>query len=248
MSWRRRWVLAPITTGAWGRHGLAMRSTSPDDDTALAALLDRAYVGTIDHDPDADHVGELETWRRVDGADDEASAVAFDDELVGACLIGRELAAPFVYEIAVVEQLRGRGVARALLDQSLRVLAARPEPHLAAWVTGGNVASETLLSQAGFLPVTPPVEGTEALGYYRAASAVQVVHPDPDSALAVTLEPDGPTLWIVDSDGQENVVRIRNVEVRVRHIAVDSAQIPDLAARAMPLRHAAWLLSHRSKT
>lgn len=247
MSPRRRWVLAPITAGPSDRETLTLRPTSSDDDTALAALLDRAYVGTIDHDPDADHVVELETWRRVDGADDEASAVASDNELVGACLIGREFDAPFVYEIAVVEQFRRRGVARALLGRSLRVLAARPEPHLAAWVTAGNVGSETLLSKAGFLPVTPPVEGTEALGYYRAASAVEVVHPDPDSALAVTLEPDGPTLWIVDGEGQGDVVQIRNVEVTVRHITADSAHIPDLAARAMPLRHAAWLLSHRSK-
>lgn len=244
---RRRWVLAPLIPGEGSVvDGFTLRATCLDDDQPLAVLLDQAYVGTVDHDPDADHRTEIETWRRVDGADDEASAVILGDgEFVGACLIGRELGAPFLYDIAVLDQHWGRGVARALLEHARSVLAARSEPHLAAWVTAGNVASEALLSSAGFVPVTPPVEGAVALGYYRAAGAVRAVDPNPSIPLAATLEADGPTLWVIDRDQPDHTISIRDVDVRIRHIAADSIALTDLAARAMPLRHAAWLLDQR---
>lgn len=245
---RRRWVLAPVAERP-ERPGPMLRSTSPTDDHLVAELLDRTYVGTIDHDPDANHVGELETWRAVDGADDQASALAPEgDQLIGACLIGRELGAPLLYEIAVLGSHRRRGVGRLLLDHSLTVLAARREPHVAAWVTDGNAASEALLSNAGFVSVTPPVVAADALGYYRAAGAIGAVEAVPDAPLAVTLDDEGPTLWILDGDDPPAVVTVRNVDVQVRHVSPTSPRVCELASRAMPLRNAAWLLDQRSTT
>lgn len=245
---RRRWVLAPVAQRP-EPPGPVLRSTSPTDDHLVADLLDRAYLGTIDHDPDANHASELQTWRDIDGADDQASALAQDgDQLIGVCLIGRELGAPLLYEIAVLGSHRRRGVARLLLDHSLTVLAARQEPHIAAWVTDGNTASEALLSNAGFVPVTPPVGGTQALGYYRAAGAVGAVEAGPDAPLAVTLDDEGPTLWVLDGDHPPTFVTVRDVDVQVCHLGPTSPQVRELASRAMPLRHAAWLLDQRSTT
>lgn len=242
---RRRWVLAPVTASR--RPSTAeLRQTTAADDAALATLLDQAYVGTIDHDPEADHVGELETWRTVDGADDEASFVAhLDGELVGASLIGRELGAPFLYEIAVLEGGRGRGIARALLHASLDRLASRREPHIAAWVTMGNVGSESLLVGAGFVPVTPPVEPAAALGYYRAASAVRLIDPPKSAPLAATIDEHGPTLWVVGTAQPDQTVTVHDTQVVVRHLDADDEALNDVANLAMPLRGAAFLLARR---
>jgi hypothetical protein len=86
---------------------LPVRATTGMDDPAIAALLTATHVGTIDFDPDADSVDEVMTWRPVDDADDEASAVAVSGgEIVGASLVGRELGTPFLYEIVVAPQYR----------------------------------------------------------------------------------------------------------------------------------------------
>lgn len=245
---RRRWVLAPIAAVSFeDRDDQTTRPTTPADDRRLARLLDDAYLGTIDYDDAADHVAELETWRKIDGADDEASRLAIaDGEVVGACLVGRELGAPFLYEIAVINKLRRHGLARALLDQALSALAVRGEPHIAAWVTDGNTASEALLSSAGFVQVTPAVEPAEALGYYRAAGTVRSVAPDPDVPLAVTVDEPGPVLWVIDGHRPSESVIVHDVTVSVRHLEPSSPEITELAARAMPLRGVAWLLSLRT--
>ena len=250
MTRRRRWVLAPVAARSSPRSpGCELRSTFPIDDYLLAELLDRAYAGTIDHDPDADHDGELRTWRDVDGADDHASVVAHEHgEFIGACLIGRELGAPFLYEIAVTGQHRRRGLGRLLLDHALGVLESRGEAHLAAWVTDGNAASETLLAGAGFVPVTPPIEPSAALGYYRAAGAVCAVEPGADAPLAASLDDEGPTLWVIDGDHPSAVIAVRDVNVQVRHLDPTSPQLRQVASRAMPLRQAAWLLAQRFAT
>lgn len=247
MKRRRRWVLAPVVAGDRPHHH-ALRATSPRDDAALAALLDDAYKGTIDHDPGADHAAELATWRQVDEADDAASALAVvDGEVAGAVLIGRELGAPFLYEVAVREPLRRRGLARALLDRSIRVLADRGEPQVAAWVTDGNAASEALLGASGFVAVTAAVEPAAALGYYRAAEALPLVaSPRADAAVAATID-DGPALWVVDVAGPVESVRVRNTRVLVHRIDRDDPWIAEMASRAMPLQGAAWLLARRAE-
>ena len=104
---------------------MSLRATTEMDDPALAALLTRSYVGTIDFDRDTDHVVELTTWRQIDGADDEASAVAVSGGVfVGASLIAREFGTPFLYEIVVAPEYRRSGIGRTLLTHSISLLAA----------------------------------------------------------------------------------------------------------------------------
>jgi hypothetical protein len=97
------------------------------------------------------------TWRTVDGADDDASAIAMArDGSVGVCLIAVELGAPFLYEIAVVPEWRGCGVAALLLGTSLRRLEAEGHDLIAAWVTCGNEPSEKLPGLGWFRPGHAP--------------------------------------------------------------------------------------------
>ena len=245
---RRRWVIAPISPpeiASW--PGLSVRSTVPADDAALAALLDEAYEGTIDADRDADHAAEVRTWREVDFADDDASRVAVDGaRLVATSMIGRELGAPFLYEIATSPSRRREGVARQLLAASMRVLADRGEPHLAAWVTAGNHASEHLLAGLGFTPVTAPFDRARALGIYRAAQAVQRVDVPTAAPLAVSSLPDGVTLWVIAHDAPSTSVDVGGVTVAVEGVSPTDGRIPTIAATAVPLRGASWLLAQRA--
>lgn len=223
-----------------------MRATTPADDAALAVLLDQSYLNTIDFDAEDDHVDELRTWRQHDGADDDASVVALQGpRLVGACLIGRELGTPFLYEIAVLDECRRSGVARALLRRSLSVLGVRNEESISAWVTNGNDASEKLLTSDGFTPVTPPVERSIAIGYYRAAGAVREAVVPAGTVVAVTNDKGGPALWIIGTPSATEHVTVADTTVRVEHIGENDPRVSELAASAMPIRGAAWLLALR---
>lgn len=190
---RRRWALSPLPgPGAIrSNEGVTLRPTAPADDRALAALLQRCYLGTIDFDADHDFQKELLTWRSVDYADDEASTVAVSDgELIGMCLIAHELGSPLVYEVAVAPERRRAGVGRHLLVTSLTNLAERRAEMVAAWVTLGNFASEALLGSAGFVPVGQPLGASAGVAYYRAALAIEQI----DVANAVALATDRPKM------------------------------------------------------
>lgn len=265
---RRRWVLAPVvdplvTPGSRsepdppatparepeseraGADTIAVRPTTPADDALLVALLDAAYVGTIDADPDSDHDEELRTWRNVDGANDRASAVALvDGELVGACLIGAELGAPFLYEIVVAPHARRTGIGARLLATSIAVLSSETPDHLAAWVTHGNTASERLLAGAGFRAVTGPLDQPRALVVYRAARLLESLGVPAGRPVAIQLDVDPPILWILGEAGADRRHEVAGVEITVRSVAGDDPRVPQLAA-AVPLRGAAALLDPR---
>ncbi len=224
-----------------------IRNTTDSDDPSLARLLDLAYTDTIDHGLEADHGEELRTWRTVDGADDGASfvAVGADGSLAGACLIGRELGAPFLYEIVTHPDHRRSGLATALLAHSLQVLEVRGESMIAAWVTTGNTASENLLNAHGFCAVTPPVDATLGVGYYRAASALRHATVPGGAVVAATSTTEGPTLWVIDRDRATAEIEIAGTKVRIEYLGRDDARLSELAGTAMPIRGAAWLLRQR---
>lgn len=242
---RRRWVVAPIpATDITPTREIGVRSTTPADDSALAALLDESYEGTIDFDGAADHADEVRTWREVDFADDDASLVQVEgDRLIGASMIGRELGAPFLYEIATSASHRRTGVALRLLGASMRELAERAEPHLAAWVTAGNQASEQLLTRLGFKPVTAPMGRNQALGIYRAAAVVQQVDPPKEAPLAVSSLAEGVTLWVISDDGANTKLDVGGVTVSIEFVSPPDDRIPTITATSVPLRGASWLLA-----
>lgn len=132
---RRRWVLSPVQVPLPGPDGtIRLRTTTPDDDESLANLLSVAYdANAIDYDSEADYTAEIRTWRTIDHADDAASRVAdIDGAILGASLISSELSVPFLYEVATTPTHRRRGISLALLSESVRELAQRSEPAIAA--------------------------------------------------------------------------------------------------------------------
>ena len=247
-EFRRRWVLAPLGAGPFTSELAVLRNSTPEDDPALVNLLDAAYTGTIDFDPDADHADELRTWRGTDGGDDRTSSVAeADGRIVGACLIGRDLGAPFLYEIVVEEPHRRGGLARALLRRSVNALVDQGEESVAGWVTEGNVASERLLGSQGFVPVTPAVDERVGLGYYRAARVLASLDVSPDVPAAATSDADGPTLWVMDGSGRDDTsVAAGATSVRIKFIDRTDPSVPHLAETALPITQLPWLLRQRA--
>jgi len=236
---RRRWVRAPLPPEPVAPAAGLANTTEADTAEIVDLLLD-AYRGTIDEDPEYDPLQELSEWRRVDQANDGASFVAREDgRIVGASLIGRELAAPILYEIAVSEGARRRGLARMLLAASMANL---PDAHLlAAWVTEGNVASESLLRSCGFWPTTPPLREAEALLIYRAAPALNRIDPPKGAVYWAGGWPDGrPELWVIagDAPDAETVVDCGATEVTVRRISAGSPALAMAAARTTPINGA----------
>ena len=242
-------MLAPVRTNeASTAAGVTLRASTPEDDERLARLLDDAYIDSPDVDEDTDHDEELRDWRGIDGADDDASRVAFvdgDEAPAAACLIGRELGAPFLYEVLTAPAHRRRGLAATVLRGSLAELAARGSDLLAGWVTVGNLASEALLAAHGFVPVTPPMREAQALGLYRAARAVRESGVSPTAAIAVASDDTGPTLFVVDQAGLHSTVDVGGTAVRVERVADDDPRVGTIAETAVPLRRAAWLLARR---
>ena len=235
---RRRWILSPLAENESNPRTSLVHHTEPDDDPAIAELLDAAYVGTIDHDPDTDHLDELRTWREVDHADDTASYVCLDREgtrLVAASLIGRELSTPILYEIVVHPNARRRGLGRQLLQASVARLGQAGDQHLAAWVTHGNTASERLLTGLGFRPTTAPLGREAALMIYRAASAIGRLDRWAPAVYWAGAEAKEPVLWVIGESAPDRDVDCGRSTVRVRFVDRDTPILQEIAQRATPV-------------
>lgn len=236
---RRRWVRAPLPRDPIElAPGLA--NTTESDTAGLVELLNSAYRGTIDEEPGFDHLEQLCDWRRIDQANDSASFIAREGgQVVGASLIGRELAAPILYEIAVSEGARRRGLGRALLAASM---ARVSDAHLlAAWVTDGNIASESLLRSSGFWPTTPPLNERQALLIYRAVPAMNRIERPAGAVYWAGGWPDErPELWVIagDAPDSETVVECGEAEVTVRRISESSPTLAVAASRSTPINGA----------
>lgn len=247
---RRRWVLAPVRVMApVARADDRLRATTPADDAALAELLAAAYEpGHLDFDPDDDPTEELRTWRTTDDADDAASQVfVVDGEIVGASMIAVDLGAPFVYELVVAPRWQRRSVGRRLLAASLAVLASRNVDQVAAWITIGNDASETLFEHFGFRPATPPHGRALGVGLHWAARALSEI--DTSAALATAIEslaPGRARVWIVGSTPEEDrTVTVRDTAVELCWRSPDDPAVTEVAATAVPLTGATYLATRR---
>ena len=131
---------------------LEFRTPTEHDAEALAVLMDDAYRGTIDHDGETIVEARQEVATYLSGeAMLHMSVVADDaDRIVGACLVSWIPDRPLVGYVMTAASHKSRGLATALVSRSLRLLAADGHGTVSAWITEGNVASETVLRRLGF--------------------------------------------------------------------------------------------------
>lgn len=101
--------------------GLLLTLPEPPRATALVALVDRLFAG---------QVGEFLPW---------ASFVACEgDRRVGAILAVRQDDRPFLFELATEPEVRGRGVARRLVDAMQQALLSAGEREMGFITTAEN--------------------------------------------------------------------------------------------------------------
>ncbi|MFI9379770.1 GNAT family N-acetyltransferase [Kutzneria sp. NPDC052558] len=145
----------PGPTPARQADGVTLRPLTPDDDTALGTLMERAYAGTIDDDLGDNNDGavEIAAWRQRAIADASFVAVGEDNQPLAASLVspGRDGTAMIAYVITD-PQCKGRGLGTAVVAASLQAL---PGAVVLAGVTDGNTPSERLLTSLGFVRTGP---------------------------------------------------------------------------------------------
>jgi len=134
-----------------------VRRVLPTDKEALAILLFAAYRGTMDDEGDsfADALTEIEkTWAGDYGRFlPTCSFVREEGEfLVSACLISyfEPHGAPLVVFLMTRPEAKRRGLARELLERSMRALAEDGYSRLTLLVTAGNEPAERLYASLGF--------------------------------------------------------------------------------------------------
>ncbi len=137
--------------------GLKLRRPAREESAALGALLLDAYRGTLDDEGDdlAAAVAEAEGYfaGKHGRAMPEASVVAWRGQTpVGACLVGwwAAHACPFIVEVAVRSDAKGRGVGRLVLGEAVRRLGRAGETEVRAVITEGNDPSKGLFRACGF--------------------------------------------------------------------------------------------------
>ncbi len=135
---------------------MEVRHPTIEDREALAELMLDAFTDTIDFDEgdDLDAAREQVTMTFAGDYGDllpEVSFVAFDGPLaLGASIITRYEAAPFLAFSMTRADRKGQGLARALLVRSLRAIAAANGSHIDLEVTDGNVPAQRLYRSLGF--------------------------------------------------------------------------------------------------
>ena len=146
-------MAAPIT------H-LPVRSPTPDDTDALAALMLDAYVGTVDADGSEtlDHA-RAEVAGYFSGASGEPiprhSFVALENDVpVSAVLVSRHHGLPLIAYAMTATSHKGRGLATSLVTRALESLHRSGERQAHLWVTAGNVPAERIYVRLGFRDVS----------------------------------------------------------------------------------------------
>jgi GNAT superfamily N-acetyltransferase len=136
-----------------------IRPATPADDEALAVLMDDAYRGTIDAEPGQgldEARAEIAATRAGDYGElvPEATLLAAEgDEVVSAVIVTRFEGAPFVAFAMTRSSHKGRGLSRALMTRSIRVLVDAGDQRIDLVVTAGNGPAERLYEALGFVAI-----------------------------------------------------------------------------------------------
>lgn len=130
--------------------GVTIRSSTPDDDDAIVALLDEAYRDTADGPWDR---GRFDSFVAKDWFRREDLLVAVDDgTLLGVHWTKRRGAGEGeVFNLAVAQEARGRHLGRALLRAGVAHLAESGCEDVLLWVDLANEAAVRLYVTTGFV-------------------------------------------------------------------------------------------------
>ena len=138
--------------------GLHVRAVSDSDDAALAALMERAYAGTIDEQlgDNSDGAIEVAAWRDESALVEVSVAIVdSNDTIVAASLCSgnwdREV---WIAYVLTEPKLKEHGLATVAVAESVRRIRETSNVEIRAAVTDGNTPSERLLSSVGFERVT----------------------------------------------------------------------------------------------
>ena len=150
---RHEYVLALDEAVARAADDSAVRHPTSDDAEALAALMIDAYLHTIDYEGETMVEAREEVGRYFGGRPllEHSWLRLVNDDPVSACLVAwstREC--PMVSYVLTAAAWKNRHLASTLVALSLRSLADAGHGEVRAWITKGNVPSETVFLRAGF--------------------------------------------------------------------------------------------------
>lgn len=177
---QRHWYILDLTddnqstkdeTSEAGTFDYTISRPTPDDAETLADLMLQAYAGTIDDDGGIMEDARSEVAHYFSGEYGDpitdSCRLARDTDGNGACatLITRwgEQELPLVAFVMTHPDHQGRGLARNLLERSIRSLREAGETRLRAVITDGNTASERLFRSLGFEKVPERKTGARSL-------------------------------------------------------------------------------------
>jgi GNAT superfamily N-acetyltransferase len=145
-----------------------VRSAQPSDESALIDQFQGLDVheNGITKDRRTDYSAAQESlaaaWQRVRQTDGQVLVAELDGRVIGhlfllfkidAVFVERELR-PYAYisELYVGEKVRGRGLARALMNEA--IAKQRGLPRILVGVVAGNKEAEALYGRLGYAPYT----------------------------------------------------------------------------------------------
>ena len=132
-----------------------LRNPRPFDEDALAALMMRAYIGTIDYEGE-DEAEALSEVRRTLSGDkgpflwSESNVIEREGALACATLVIRWHNEPLVAFTMTDARFKRQGLARACMLSSMHQLRAVGENQLSLFVTLANTDAVSLYQSLGF--------------------------------------------------------------------------------------------------
>lgn len=145
-----------------------VRFAQPSDESALVDQFQglNVHENSITKDRRTDYSAAQESlaaaWQSVHQTDGQVLVAELDGRVIGhlfllfkidAVFVERELR-PYAYvsELYVTEKARGRGVARALMNEAERIAKRRGLPRILVGVLAGNKGAEALYGRLGYAP------------------------------------------------------------------------------------------------
>jgi ribosomal protein S18 acetylase RimI-like enzyme len=165
MEMELRFPRAPLTTPDPPTNA-SVRTVGRDDASALVELHARAYRGRFDRYLFLEEEDEREDARVLvhgilegrwgEFAPEGSRGLERERRLVAATLVARRPRGPMILDVMVDPELRGRGLGRAVLSETVRALAGSGAEVVHLNVTEGNTPALRLYRELGFVVTMGP--------------------------------------------------------------------------------------------